>query len=492
MGIRRPSRFRALATVPQTYPANVAMASMIEMKSSSGQDKLQEVTEMLNMLRADLTEMNLLPQQRNEALEKLKVHGRSVENADPIFTKEGIDTLCRHGFHSPSTTTSREALRCLANALLLQTETRQIFVDLGFSEKVCELLKSDNRDDEFLASRILFLTTYGTNLDFEKLMRDSQLAETINQNIARHSKRYPKSGRRASSIASPMEDMALSETLKLMFNITNFYPDLAEMFSKSIAHIFKILFRTRIPTPPLHPPVCYLVNALMNLDLEGKKGSQPLAVNPVFPKFDQKLNAEHLIKILDMAITQYPEKELDTVAAPVLVLIRRVYEFAPDTVKRYMQCLLLPTDEERNMPLGQSDTLSSRLLRLSTCPSTPNLRESISAMFFEISGKDASTFVKNVGYGFASGFLMSHNIAVPENASDAFSSQTEGTPINPITGQRLDAEAIETGPEMTEEEKEREAEKLFVLFERLKKTGVMNVRNPVEQAVQEGRFEELD
>ncbi len=52
-------------------------------------------------------------------------------------------------------------------------------------------------------------------------------------------------------------------------------------------------------------------------------------------------------------------------------------------------------------------------------------------------------------------------------------------------------EPEDDGPEMTEEEKEREAERLFVLFERLKKTGVVDVVNPVEQAMREGRFEEL-
>lgn len=44
---------------------------------------------------------------------------------------------------------------------------------------------------------------------------------------------------------------------------------------------------------------------------------------------------------------------------------------------------------------------------------------------------------------------------------------------------------------MTEEEKEREAERLFVLFERLKQTGVVDVKNPVEVAQQSGRFEEV-
>ena len=45
---------------------------------------------------------------------------------------------------------------------------------------------------------------------------------------------------------------------------------------------------------------------------------------------------------------------------------------------------------------------------------------------------------------------------------------------------------------MTEEEKDREAERLFVLFERLRATGVVDIKNPVQQAIDEGRFEELD
>ena len=171
--------------------------------------------------------------------------------------------------------------------------------------------------------------------------------------------------------------------------------------------------------------------------------------------------------------------ELDQQAAPLLTLLRRVYEIAPLDVKKVMQSLILPNDEDRNKPLGCSDTLSSRLLRLSTSAVAPALRDSISSLFFELSDKDATSFVHNVGYGFASGFLMTHNLPVPENALEAWSTN-EGTSsgsgdndenvqprqINPITGQALDAEAKIEIPEMSKEEKEMEAEKLFVLFER--------------------------
>lgn len=270
-----------------------------------------------------------------------------------------------------------------------------------------------------------------------------------------------------------MNEMALIESLKLMFNIIHFYTYLADQFSKSILPILKMLHRTRIPTPALQPPGNYMINALTNLHLEDKKTHQ-FGNSPLFPKFDQNVNVHCFIKILEQSIDDYKEAELDTVAAPILALIRKTYEMAPESVKKSMEGMLLPRQEERNKPLGKSDTLPSRLLRLSTSPNLPNLRVSIQSMMFELSGKDANQFVRNVGYGFAAGFLMSNGMSIPANATEAYSNgdisaraSSESTiAVNPVTGQRLDAEPDIEEPQMTDEEKEREAERLFVLFDR--------------------------
>ena len=312
------------------------------------------------------------------------------------------------------------------------------------------------------------------------------------------------------------DDAALSETLKLIFNITHYYPARADVFSRSIPNILKILSRRPMLDPPLQPPVNYLINSLINLDLEDKKAVH-FGFNPVFPKFDQKCNAERFVAILDKAVQNYSDADLDQMAAPLLTLLRRVYEFAPESVKRYLQTLIMPSEEERNQPLGTSNTLSSRLLRLSSSPMAPCMRENISSLFFELSDKDATSFVQNVGFGFASGFLMTHNVPIPENAMEAWSNGqgTNGqTAINPITGQRIDAELMDDRAPMTAEEKEMEAERLFVLFERLvvsppeirdgspwaddavhgrlRRTGVVDVKNPVEQALHQGRLEEIE
>lgn len=359
------------------------------------------------------------------------------------------------------------------------------------------LLQSDSIDDEFLLSRILFLTTYDANLDYTDLVNEHHLADNANAAIQRHADRYTQPRQRAQEHTAPMDLMALSETLKLLFNVTHFHPDLSQHFTPSIPYIFKILTRRDPPAKPLDAPVSFLINALLNLVREEGTGTEHQPHDPelhaaVFPSANPAGNVTHLINILDSAIRSYPAAELDTVISPLFTLLRRIYELAPADVQTVMQSKLLPSDTDRNQPLGKTSSLPSRLLNLSTSAQTPALRDSIAAFMFELSSKDPATYVSNVGYGYASGFLLSKNIPMPESAiKDAGEGSGAGVPINPITGQRLDMEERVEMPEMTQEEKEREAERLFVLFERLKKTGVVNVQNPVEEAYRSGRIEEL-
>ncbi|RYN20662.1 hypothetical protein AA0112_g10592 [Alternaria arborescens] len=452
----------------------------------TGRAKLDDVTRILSELKTDLDVKKLSVEQRRQLLEQLKVYGRSVDNSDPIFTEDGLRTLGHHAFDGETTPAAQEALRCIANALLLQPKTRQILVNLGHGPHAAEKLKEESIDTEFLAARILFLTTYNANLDYAQLVRENQLADSINAAITRHAKRYSKSAPRRNE--QPMEAMALSETLKLLFNIIHHKQDLAPLFAPSIPNVFKILVRRGIPSPPLSGPTRELVNILLHLDIENDQGREGL-----FPSFDGEVNIRYLIKILDQALIVYPPKELDETVTPLLTLIHRIYTVAPAEIASTMEKLLLPTTEERDRPLGKSDTLSSRLLNLSTSALTPSLRNGISMLLWKLSHEDPATFVHNVGYGFASGFLMSNNIQMPEELvkEHAPESGDEGIPINPITGQRLDKEEQVQMEPMTQEEKEREAERLFVLFERLKATGVMDVVNPVEEAYRSGRIQEL-
>ncbi|KXT17172.1 hypothetical protein AC579_338 [Pseudocercospora musae] len=482
-----------LAMRPQT--------SAVEGMSSEA--AIAQLDRLLLELERNIEAAKLSLEQQEDALSQVKVLGRNAETAGPIFTKRGISILSRYGLDQPaSSNVSREALRCLANAFLLNEHSRQIFVDLGYGPKAADRLRNDNRDDEFLLSRMLFFLTYNTKIDFNVLIHEHKLADSINQHIARHAKNFSKSGRRK-SISSPIQDMALVETLKLMFNITYYYPHQVTKFTQSVEPLINIILHHPLPKPPLQPPITYVLNALLNLDLRAAERKTPMGrearSSPLFPYSDPETVVDKLVSIFDAAIRAQPEKELDQAAAPLCTLLRRMYELATPQMKSWMRWLLLPNPKDRDKPLGQGDTLSSRLLRLSCSPNLPTLRGNISGLLFELSDEDATKFVNNIGYGFASGFLMSQNIQIPANAMEAGSissnDDTEGgADVNPITGQRLSAEERDAPQqqEMTDQEKEREAEKLFVLFERLKATGVVNIKNPVEQAIDDGRFEELD
>ncbi|KAK5127690.1 hypothetical protein LTR08_004335 [Meristemomyces frigidus] len=460
-----------------------------------------EVDRLLQELERNLESARISLKQQEALLEQLKILGRDPSTAGPIFSERGISTLSSYGLDQGSSATSREALRCLANAFLLNEPSRQTFVDLGYATKAADRLKVDDRDDEFLVCRILFLLTYNTRVDFEVLVGEHQLTDSINQHLSRHAKNSLKPGRRKSA-TSPIETMAMTETLKLMFNITYYFPSMASRFTPSIEPLVSLVLHYPLPSPPLQTPITYILNALLNMDLKSAEKKTPLGreakSSPLFPYANPEQVVDRLISIFDNAIRNQPEKDLDQAAAPLCTLIRRAYELASPQIKSWMRWILLPRDKDRDKPLGQGETVSARLLRLSCSPNLPTLRENISSLLFELSDKDANKFVRNIGYGFASGFLMSHNIQIPANAAEASSTTSEdhprsGADINPVTGQRLSAEDQVTpdSQEMTEEEKEREAEKLFVLFERLKATGVMDVKNPVQQAVDEGRFEEL-
>ena len=84
-------------------------------------------------------------------------------------------------------------------------------------------------------------------------------------------------------------------------------------------------------------------------------------------------------------------------------------------------------------------------------------------LFFELADQNPTQFVHNVGFGNAAGYLSSKGIQISQQDMEAGGS---GPDVNPITGQRIDAEPDVPLPDMSDEEKEREAERLFVLFER--------------------------
>jgi hypothetical protein len=96
------------------------------------------------------------------------------------------------------------------------------------------------------------------------------------------------------------------------------------------------------------------------------------------------------------------------------------------------------------------------------------------------------------GYGNVAGFLFNKGVMSAPPASESGpvvppTTTAAGEAINPVTGSTVKPKS--DVPEMTEEEKEREMEKLLVLFDRLEKTGALpKDQNPIRKAIHEGKL----
>jgi hypothetical protein len=261
-----------------------------------------------------------------------------------------------------------------------------------------------------------------------------------------------------------MDELAFTDSVKLVHNIAKIWPGLAAHFSPCIPHMLKVISRIDISDKPLDGLLGYLINAVSTLDLQEKDG-KVFESSPLFPTFNSNCNVERLISVLDKAVAVYSSEELESKAVPLIYSLMLIFQVAPEEPRKYMQSALLPDDNDRDLPIGQSDTLSSKILKLSTSHFV-HLKVVTSELIFALCDKDAEIFIKKIGFGFAAGFLADRGIAMPQSASEAHPAASEAELINPVTGQRLNAEPIDNLPPMTQEEKEREAEKTFVMFER--------------------------
>ncbi|KAG5732249.1 Synembryn-A [Termitomyces sp. T112] len=194
--------------------------------------------------------------------------------------------------------------------------------------------------------------------------------------------------------------------------------------------------------------------------------------------------------VRDRAKQESPDNSLDDLLSPLVVLLSRIC--AADEVSRVrVRQLIIPDGLDRSSPLeGRSDMLG-RCLRLMTSVYHSRLKDAVGEMLFAVCDSDASVLSALVGYGNVAGFLYNKGVLsappAPSATTSTYTPNAATASINPITGTTNNTK--QDLPEMTEEEKEREAEKLFVLFDRLEKTGAIPPsQNPIRKAIQEGKI----
>ncbi|PFH52865.1 hypothetical protein AMATHDRAFT_73987 [Amanita thiersii Skay4041] len=483
--------------------------------------------------------------------------------------------------------TSNEALRCIANALLLIDDARTTFSteEVGGGTATANMLeKAISPDQIFIASRILFLCTASATSFIQNLMDEKYHGRTIVDIIG------SKLDLLTTAIlsATRMAREAMTDLLKFTFNILLYYPKLVEsepqtkealdekeakimgdFWALKLDGILPPLLRTFNALPssspsPITAPLTHVIHALITIpvssslrpywfgnlpptsrpssspaskpasprssSLSPTRSSSPSPANNHSPRLsplDRALSVlsphrsipragsqidvvQRAMDLLDVSLFHFfpgvtepddpslrdivkresPDNSLDDLLSPLLVLISRLC-IADETTRIRIRQWIVPDDLDRSSPLeGRSDLLG-RCLRLLGSVYHPRLKDSVGEMLFAMADSDASTLSALVGYGNVAGYLFNKGImnAPPPNTRTTNVSLTtpSGAPINPITG-TMEKPKPDL-PDMTEDEKEQEMEKLFVLFDRLEKTGALpKDQNPMRKAIQEGKL----
>ncbi|KAJ6583170.1 guanine nucleotide exchange factor [Mycena sp. CBHHK59/15] len=569
-------------------------------------------TELIQLLLKDLNNPKgrISSKDAAHALLAVKTLGKNPTGSEVLGTAPNLSILLSLvSTYKDDTEASGEALRCIANALLLIERARSVFIskDVGGGEACIALLqKSTNPDQIFILSRILFLATVAPSLFIIALVEEKRNGSTVVDVVA---------GKLDLLIVSllsgaKMAKEAMVDVLKFTFNILMHYPKSIESSShpdgskvigdywspSSIRAILPPLLRVFHALPPTFPapvaaPLTHVIHSLITIPVNPSLraewfGSSPRSSGPSSPKagavsvvappkprrtdsssssrthspvrasspkhsstLDRALSvlsagrrslsrspspippspssprqsgpavkppADTLLRahaLLEVALAHYfpdaadpddasvrerakaeagpvaAQDNLDDELSPLVVLITRLCLADVDARARTREWVC-PADLDRSAAAGSLESrpdLLGRCLRLLGSVYHARLKDSVGEMLFAMCDSDASTLSALLGYGNVAGFLFNKGImsAPPPPASTASSGAAGAVPedINPITGTAQEPRA--PAPEMTDEEKEREMEKLFVLFDRLERTGALPAsQNPMRRAIE--------
>ncbi|OXM75967.1 hypothetical protein C364_06519 [Cryptococcus neoformans Bt63] len=556
------------------------------------------------------------------ALTAVKCLGRNPVGSETLLSSHHISTLMFHSAlpsddsatfptvvaQSSMTPQAHEALKILANMLVLHTAGRIQFFKACGAVAVARALSESSTQDEnnvayaenlFLLGRLGFLVTM-ERAEAAKQMVDNEVVDALVQIFM-------------SASVLPASFLYLSELLKLTNALLQFYPyeqlcntttdvdSWDEKFDRLLYPLLRIFYAT--PSVDLSPPLTHIINALLLIpfstqllpiwasvpecpsSLQVNSSSNPSSTmrniitklgNIASPSSPRKSSAgslapprsmspvggqrsapdsprgsfssskpglgatsdhialsSRLLKTLDRFFETYlpypkrPDDDLphalvlDEILPPLLLLMTRA-TLGSENVRLWIKEILLPSSLDRSPeagPLVSRKGLLGNILRLMTCAGHTQTRNAAGELMWAVCNGDASHLCVEIGYGNAAGILFQKGLTGPPPAkveeieqhnpsqivkqlaksancrSDARSPVTTVQPAtlsststfsaqasrNPITGIENANQAAGDLDEMTQEEKEREAERLFILFDRMEKNPVISMKSGDDQ-----------
>ncbi|KAM9817362.1 chaperone Ric-8A [Neosynchiropus ocellatus] len=169
---------------------------------------------------------------------------------------------------------------------------------------------------------------------------------------------------------------------------------------------------------------------------------------------------------------------------PILNLLAESCRAHKET-RHYIRNHILPPLRDVSQRPEEGSTVKSRLIRLMTHLDT-DVKHCAADLIFVLCKENVRRFVKYTGYGNAAGLLATRGLlggqrSRSSNTDSQYSSDSDSDTeeylqmkdrINPVTG-RVEAEQPDPMEGMTEEEKEEEAKRLIMLFNKLSRDNII-------------------
>ncbi|KNE65176.1 hypothetical protein AMAG_10829 [Allomyces macrogynus ATCC 38327] len=387
-----------------------------------------------------------------------------------------------------------EILKVFANLVLLRRQdTVQVLVDLDILPRIVDRAKSLPMAYEaaFLWYRILFLATADSTHVSIVVERGVDHYEPLLDALL--SSNEPGAGPFTKA-------SALAEVLKTMFNLASHTIQASPLFSDAtLVQVARVLSDLPPTVPlPMTAPHSHAIHVLMNGDPSGTAWCtvpfvEALVARLLAPELQICFGAGDTASLATLVGHETPANDR---LAPLFVLLTRLVDRGGVEVKGAVKRLLAPADLDRSTS-NKSDappkSVAHALIRMLTSVEFPALREGAEELLFALFDGWYSWFVRfvalplssfsfsNTGFGPAAGFLVNRGLLSGDMLKAAAASAAgtaAASDVNPITGTKDQSPGPDDWDRMTDEEKEAEAERLFVAFERLNKLGVIKAVDP--------------
>ncbi|KAM7002127.1 chaperone Ric-8B isoform 1-T1 [Tautogolabrus adspersus] len=451
------------------------------------------------------------PSCQKTCLETLRILSRDKHVLSPVATREGMLILGRmaklqtvedggdNQKNSQEDTQSEEeervvveALKCLCNVVFNSPAAQQVSVDVELAQGLSKSLRTAstwNHEVGLFTLRLLFLLS-ALRPDLRGVLRKEWDAVKLLTEVLEHTLdvswvgRYEVAPPDPQALCMPAEDNERAmEALKALFNLTLSYTRGEEddhQFRLIVAILRHLLMQKTETEEKTEEAHSHAVNLLNNLPVSCLDVLIDLPIQGGQEKYGGK-NMDAVQVLLD-----FMEKRIDKQGSnykegltPVLSLLTEGSRHHRE-IRRFIKAQVLPPLKDVKIRPEIGSAVRNKLVRLMTHVDM-GVKQMAAEFLFVLCKESVDNLLKYTGYGNAAGLLVARGLLAggrgetqysEDEDSDTEEYKTAKPFINPITG-HVEEPMPNPIEEMSEEQKEYEAQILVNMFDKLSRQNVI-------------------